>query len=334
MAFEPHFADHLAPVHRALPDALRGDFIVHRSVADRARARGVEPAGAPGDPSRPVLVASYGDLKRARSFGRTAIAFLEHGAGQSYAGDPRDRRASEHGSYAGGSDRGDNGLIMAPGQAAADRWRAAYPSARVEAVGCPKLDALPARVPGPGPVVCVSTHFEATLCPETRSAFPLYRDAFAALAATHRLIGHAHPRGLDGPPRARRWYERHGIEVVDDFEDVCRRADVYACDNSSTLFEFAATGRPVVVLNAPWYRRSVRHGGRFWDWATVGVQCDSPDGLAEAVARAVEDSPAQRAERERVVSLVYAHRGDAAARAAAALADWACMLAPQQRRAA
>jgi len=324
-ASEPHFVDHIAPVMLALPPGQRGDLLVHRSLRERAIARGLEPASVPSDATRPVLVASYGDVKRARAMGRRSIAYLEHGAGQSYAGDPRDQRAAAHGSYAGGGDRGDNGLIMTPGEWPASRWRAAYPGARVEAVGCPKLDALPAREPGPGPVVCVSTHFEATLCDETRSAFPFFREAVESLARAPwmTLIGHSHPRAVDGPPRMRRRIERMGAEYVEDFADVCRRADLYVCDNSSSLFEFAATGRPVVVLNAPWYRRSVSHGGRFWDWATVGVQADRPEDLEGAVRLALEDRPEQRAERERVLSLVYAHRTGAAARAAAALADWA-----------
>ena len=56
-----------------------------------------------------------------------------------------------------------------------------------------------------------------------------------------------------------------------DFDEVMERSTLYICDNSSTLYEFASTGRPVVVLNAPWFRRDIEHGLRFWEHADVGV---------------------------------------------------------------
>jgi len=120
-----------------------------------------------------------------------------------------------------------------------------------------------------------------------------------------------------------RHFRRMGIEIVQDFSEVCRRADLYVCDNSSTLFEFASTGRPVVVLNDPQFRREVNHGGRFWTWATVGYQCDRPEDLIPTVERALLDPPAQQAERERVLDLAYAYRTAGAQRASDALLAWA-----------
>jgi hypothetical protein len=59
---------------------------------------------------------------------------------------------------------------------------------------------------------------------------------------------------------------------VASLREVQRRAAVYVCDNSSSMYEFAATGRPVVVLDLPegrikgiGYRRNINHGLRFWD---------------------------------------------------------------------
>jgi hypothetical protein len=110
-----------------------------------------------------------------------------------------------------------------------------------------------------------------------------------------KVIGHAHPGdAVLGP-----WYRANRIELVPSLEDVIRRADLYVCDNSSSIFEFASTGRPVLVLNAPWYRPGRKLGLRFWDAAGVGIQVDR--GLrarGSAIARALEDPPELRARRE------------------------------------
>ena len=183
-------------------------------------------------------------------------------------------------------------LFLHPNETSAARDRAAYPDARVEVVGCPKLDTLPAREPGPGPVIAVAFHWDGAM-PELRWAWPRFRHAIVRLAARYTVIGHGHPRAMaDLAP----WYRRAGIEVVPDFADVCRRADLLVFDNSSVGFEFAATGRPVVLLDPYHYRRGVHHGLRFWD-AVPGLVCQDRAGVPDTVSltavveRALEDPP-------------------------------------------
>jgi hypothetical protein len=180
------------------------------------------------------------------------------------------------------------------------------------------LDTLPARDPSEPETVAVSFHWNLMHTPEAGSAFHWFRGAVAELAQTFRVIGHRHPMNHDLPG----FYRRNGIELVDDFAEVCRRASVYVCDNSSTLFEFASTGRPVVVMNSPRYRRNVSHGGRFWDWADVGVQVDDPDCLEDMVTLARADLPEAVERREAVLDEVYAYRSGGAARAADAIVRW------------
>jgi hypothetical protein len=311
LAYEPHFLDHLAPVWRRLPD--RGRFLVPPELLERAQIAGLEPTGlrvdlrrppAP-DPRRRALVASYGDVKKGRRLGYGSFAFLEHGAGQSYNGVPAQ---GGHPSYAGGLDRADHELFLVPNDHSAEQWRRRYPRARAAVVGSPRLFDLPARVPDGSTTVAISFHVSFTFCPEVRSSWSWYRDGVAALALTHRVIGHAHPRHADAMARE---YRRLGVEYVADFADVCRRADVYAVDNSSTLFEFASTGRPVIVLNAPWYRRDVEHGLRFWSASTVGVNVDGPAELPAAIERALADEPELRLARSRALATVYQVRADA-----------------------
>ena len=302
LATEGHFASHLGPVWAALAPELRGAFHT---------AEGADRGGADA-----VLVASYGDHKRARAAGYSRIARMEHGAGQSYRGEPR---AADVPNYAGGRDAGDVGLFLVPGPDPAARWRTAYPAARVEIVGSPRLDDLPRRAGEPGRVVAIAFHFNAYVgCPEADSAFRWYRDQLRTLGSRFEVIGHAHPRWA---PRVAAWFRRAGLPFVDDFDEVCRQADLYACDNSSTLFEFASTGRPVVLLNCPAYRRSVAHGLRYWDAAHVGVQA-SPKNIRDVLEEGFGDDPAQRQNREHALSQVYGIRRDAATVAAAALTDW------------
>lgn len=335
LAFEPQFLAHLAPVWRALPSGIRGTLLVNDSLVERARHYGFDPqpvsaqtirAASPppkaiGGDGPMAFVASIGDTKIGRRLGYRRFAFIEHGCGQAYLGD---RSAMRHPSYAGGMDRGDTELFLVPNDYSADLWRRAYPSARVEVVGSPRLDDLPARIPGPGPVVALSFHWSAFVAPEARPAIGHYQSALAGLAKRFTTIGHAHPKG-DWPARMERIYAKAGIPFVADFDDVCRQADVYVCDNSSTLFEFAATGRPVAVLNAPMYRRNVNHGLRFWDAADVGVQVDQPTDLIVGVERALEQRSEDVASREAALDIAYAYRSGAAERAAAALAEWADM---------
>lgn len=331
-ASEAHFLDHLVPVLLAIPARHRGTLHVWSSngatvtrLVERATMLGVSRIDVgPGEEDRPVLVASIGDHNTARRHGRTHVALMEHGAGQSYGGRPQSENAPSH---PGGRGR-DADLFLHPNEHAAGRDRARYPAARIEVVGSPKLDDLPAREEGPAPVIAVSFHWDMTLAPETRCSFRWFRQGLKALARRYpgRVLGHAHPRlahdiallGDEG------WYARNGIEPVADFRDVLRGADVYVCDNSSTIFEFAATGRPVVLLDSPDVVRSkADHGLRFGAAAGVGLHCSEELRLPDVVAEALLDHDRVRADREAALDVVYAYRTGAAKRAADVLVHWA-----------
>lgn len=256
-----------------------------------------------------VLVASYGDLLTATQRGHERIVLMQHGAGQSYS--------DRHPHYPGGDDNEAVSLFLTPGPHPAMRWRERYPDTPVVEVGSPRLDTLPHREAGP-PTVAVTFHWDAYHHPEARSAFSWYRSALPKLRDAFRLIGHGHPRAKHLP----RDYERLDIEWVPTFEEVCRRADVLLADNTSALFEFAATGRPVVVLNAPWYRHSVHHGIRFWDAADVGSQVGHPDDVMAAVRFAMSYPEVESRRRELALAKVYSYRTDAAQRAADAIREY------------
>lgn len=345
VASERQYADHLLPLWFGLAEGHRGRWYL---AGGRDIERHLSIAGIPGnlvdvDKPRPAhrltVVASFNDLAQCR---RRPIAFVNHGIGQTYDGDVRSRR---HPSYSGGGRRDSVVLYLCPSERDAERCRSAQPHVPAVAVGSPRLDpwhtlargrvapsaqirqrsggepqetVTPGHGPG-APVIAVSWHFPLKLIPETMWAWPEYAESVAKLAETHTVIGHGHPRAWG---KLEPWYESVGIEPVADFADVLRRADLYVCDNSSTLYEFASTGRPVVVLNSVLYRREVEHGLRFWSHADVGVQVDSPNDLPVAIETALADPPdvAQR-RTEIVADLLGDCDGNATLRACDALRE-------------
>jgi hypothetical protein len=309
-----HYADHLLPAWIA--SGSRGTFwcgdegiqarvlTAAPEIDARILDRTTQFRGA-------VLIGSGRDHAIARRRGARAVALMEHGAGQSYAGDPRTAR---HGAYAGGDGRDGAGLILAPNVYAERRWAARYPAAAVHVVGATRI-LTPPEDPR-SPLLAISFHWSGAI-PEMRSALQHYRGALREIGEALPVIGHGHPRAA---PLLRRIFEGAGIEFVQDLADVARRATVYAVDNSSTLWEMGLA-RPVVAINAPWYRRRISHGMRFWDLA--GLMADDPGSLVAAAGRLLSggETAEERMERERVCRAVWPVL-DGAARAGRLLREW------------
>jgi hypothetical protein len=339
LAALPHFAEHLAAVWEALPEEARGRILVWDDRAEDALlTRGITPIKVPDDrdhkgrphprlpfgPGDKVLAASSGDLHRIVARGAEG-ALMTHGYGQSYGGRPG--MGARHSSYAGGRGRPAS-LFLHAGGHPAFRDRQMYPKARVEIVGSPRLDTLPKREGTPGKIVAVATHnCFPSVAQETHSAILCdhnswhgIREALADLSKRYEVIGHAHPRWIDRV--SRELWEPLGIETVRTLDEVCRRADVLVHDNSSAIYEFANTNRPVVLLDPPWYDREVGHGLRFWSASQVGLHVRRPGELADVVTSALKDGGSQWRDRNEALDQVYTYRDNAAARAAVVLMDW------------
>jgi hypothetical protein len=333
LAGECHFAAHLYPIWEALPRELRGRLVLVQSgrssnrpgqlkqYADRLNGHcgmsfnthheALNYLRRTSD-GHPVVTASVMDLRMAARSGLPQV-FCEHGAGQTYS--------SRHPSYAGGANRPGVALFLCPNERVAGINRTYYPRIPAVVIGCPKLDRWhrQAKARDGKPVVAISFHWECLVTPETRTAFPHFQSALPLLAkqTDFKLLGHGHPRIIN---RLRPFYREYGIDIAEDFREVLDRADLYCCDNSSTLFEFASTGRPVVLLNAPWYRRDIHHGLRFWDAAGMGRNCDEPGDLLAAIYDALATPDRWREQRNNVTEAVYPiHDGTAAQTAAEAL---------------
>lgn len=269
-----------------------------------------------------MLVASYTDAQR---WTDRSLVMVEHGAGQTYdCSDLEEPERSRLG-YPGGGGLDHVALFICPSQRVAEAWHATYPNAQTAVVGCPALDRYFA--PGfqeerkDGPVtVAVTCHWRYDLIPEGRPALPYYIERIADLGQrlwqSFNLVGHGHPRIQS---ETRRWWETIGCDFEPDPDVILSTADLLICDSSSLAYEAAAVGVPVLSLNAPFYRREVEHGLRFWS-AVPGLQCDEPDDLDRLVHLALTDPPEASALRHQAAQYAYAVLdGHAADRAADAI---------------
>jgi hypothetical protein len=298
LAREPHHALHARAVYDALPEEARGAF-----TADPYELL-----------NEHVAVFSYGDLKTASRLHKKVI-FGEHGVGMYYN--------NPHPSYAGSvADRDGVVLRLSPNERHAEMERETL-SCPVEVIGVPKMDKWANRkfrMQNRQQTIAISFHWNCVVCPETMSSFEHYKEYLHELKLTFgNVIGHGHPRIIK---RATPYYRRAGIRIEEDFEKVMQKADVYVCDNSSTIFEFAFTKKPVVLLNCPAYRKDVVHHGnpRFWEYADIGPQVDSPAELVGAINTAIKEHDLFLPKIDRAVENVFTFTdGKCAARAAAAI---------------
>lgn len=293
-ARERQHADHIIPIWHGLDPKQRGTFFTIKHLEGYLIEHGVDDLtfNRVGT-GNPIIVSSYQDMKA--SHGRDVI-FVEHGAGQTYT--------VPHPSYSGGAERESVRLFLCPNERVAQNNLKSYPKTPALVVGSPRLEWL-SRIEhklNRRPVVGLSFHWDCRMVPESRWAFPHYEKILRKLTEHYKILGHGHPRIFN---LLERRYLDVNIEPVRDFEEVVARADVYVCDNSSTIYEFAALGRPVVVLNAPWYRRNVEQGLRFWEFADIGIQVNEPEELVPSIHMALNDPPKIRKRRKEISMQVY-----------------------------
>ena len=288
-ASERHYFDHLLPVYKE----TGGEFWVHSELTEYAHGKVDYRIGVPDGLT---VVSSYRDLDKVDE-----AVLMEHGNGQTYCD-------TDCGSYANSSEGKEKvRLYLAVNEYSANAFRQANPDIEVKVIGCPKLDEL-VNTP-PGDKIAISFHWDCMVSAESMTSFWEYKDILKDLSREFDIIGHAHPRIIE---MIRPYYEYAGIEVVDNFDEVLRRSKLYICDNSSTIYEYAACGRPVVLLNSKNYRKDIEHGLRFWDCADVGLQVDSPGDLIDTTYKSLDNFEM----REDIINKVYPNLGRATEEAA------------------
>lgn len=313
MATDRHFIDHVRPIYEALPAEMRGAFLAYPEHVRKPWGFPHSDRAGRGDM---VLVCSYGDLRYTRSNRRPTI-FMEHGAGFTFAN-------RDLGSYAGYYDRPNVCLFLCQNEQVVRANAQTHPYTPAAVVGVPKLDPWhthpPKRKRGKPTTVAFAFHWDCIVTNATRSALTWYVKALPDLvtlckARGWELLGHGHPR----------WGQEIeflcmelGIEFVKELDDVFARADVMIADATSAMYEFASLDRPVLSLNAPWYRSEPDGGIRFWQHIP-GVQCDEPADLCDQLEETVSDPQWAKDARHAAVDFVYPVRGNATETAVTAI---------------
>lgn len=342
----PHYVDHLAPIYLAMEEDMRGEFYVPEWLVGHAAQRGVTAHGLRTPANRrnsvhlprsnsPIVTCGYRDLQSAYRSGKRPLIFMQHGVGMMFPNNP---------AYAGGVGyQRYVSLFLHPNEMVERQVQAVFPNKAGEVVGVPKMDSTQSPLPVPPvsksrnrgkakPVVCISFHWDgAAIAPEAGNAFGHYKGILPSLAERDDfiLIGHGHPRFMEV---LEPFYRRHGIEVVHDFNEVMQRANVYINDCSSTLFEFCTTGKPVIVLNAPQFRKHAHYGIRFWDYADVGPQVERAEELPGVIEQVLGGKDAFKAARQKAVKALYPFLGQSAERAAEVIENFVESKGPTLRR--
>ena len=286
---QPQFWRHLRPIFEELPAELQGEVLTGPD--------GHHPRVRRFPPDDVFMVGGFGSVA---ACGDRRVIYVEHGAGQSYLGAHSRHRES----YPGGQHPPNVVGYICPNDRVAESWgRPAI------AVGCPALDEIEAKAMGADAVV-FTFHWDAPLvCQEARSARPHY------LAHLHQMVawvretsrGRAYPLGHWHPRD--RWAEGiwRNLRVLTepDPDRALEQAALVIADNTSLLYEAAALGIPTVVLNAPWYRRDVEHGLRFWSHVPGLMVDDAYELIRRPVDDWIEDDEG-RALGERAARYAYA----------------------------
>lgn len=250
-----HFMAHLAPIWDELPHGLKG-----WKCLDVSR----QPMPPQSEPDDIVMIAGADD-----AFIDRRLVYVEHGAGQRYV-NFESEKARKH--YGIPSERVIAHIV--PRQQMVDE--SPVPAF---AAGAPICDGHPLF--GEPDTVAISFHWNAhRVCPEATNALAHYINDLGRLVVQWRrqglhVYGHHHPRF---PAMAHHW-EALRVPVI-SADEIRQRVNVLIADNTSLAYEMAYLGRNVVSLNAPWFRRDVEHGLRFWSHVP-GVAVDSPAELAD-----------------------------------------------------
>lgn len=253
----PQYRRHVEAVWKHLSPDVQGEMRTEQGASTR---------GWPTEDL--VLIGGFYDMDRCP---QNRMIYVEHGAGQSYDGDAKTKA---HPAYHGSQHPDEVIGYICPNKRVADSWgKPAF------VAGCPAIDGHDPEAAHHWKyqlTAAITFHWNAMrMASEAWSAKQHYIDGLHNMVAHLRsegfdVIGTWHPRD----PFGRQAWINIGVEHTPDPDEVLDRADLLVADNTSLQYEAAKLGIPNIVLNAPWYRKDVHHGLRFWD-LVPGRQVDS-----------------------------------------------------------
>lgn len=216
------------------------------------------------------------------------IVLLEHGAGQIY------RHARRIVDAGGGGILRNVVLYIGPNEATCDVMAQYLPNARM-IVASPIVEWMQTRTRRPE-LVGFATHWPSPLATTVLEAGTTWPDSAGILKALPGpKVAHCHPRGAY---RMERDLRRRNIDVpfVDNWDALWPDLRLLVVDNSSILWEAAAVGIDVAVIDGKYWE--MRHGLRFGREAAplFRVNVANAPGILEVDLAAPAGSPYQHVE--------------------------------------
>lgn len=312
LARQSYYIDHLAPIWNALPDEMRGTFYVLDTKWESLKKLDYSHkiqlyVDDQFCGHNPILTAAYGDAIRAVDFdNRRPVILMEHGIGLTFG----------KATYADGIGQRDRlSAFLMPNRVTAGKIAPELQHIPHPIIGVPKLDGwkdrfIPSQQITHMPTVAIAFHHgdKQSRPGVVGSAWEHYAEILPLLAERYQMIGHGHP--LSKSPLAS-LYKQAGIPIVEDFEEVMNKADIYINDASSTAYEFLLTGKPVILLNAPWFDRKTNYGIRFWEYANVGLSVDDPGVLIQMIDKTIANPAGLLQYRQKAVRDLFPNLGNA-----------------------
>jgi hypothetical protein len=314
LARQSYFIHHLAPIWNTINPADRGTFYILDHCEEEARKKLKDPLleiyTDDGDcGSNPIVTAAYGDAVRAYDWdhGRPVI-LCEHGVGLTFG----------KAAYADGlGQRVNFSLFPVQSEYVLSKVHPDLKHKPHPVVGVPKMDIFAGEFQKPHPMPRLPTiglafhHGDKFSRPGVvGSAWEHYAEKLPELAKRYKVLMHAHPTAAGGLHDVYKNMQALGAEFVPEFETMMRRADILINDTGSASYEFIVTGKPVILLNAPWFDRKEKYGLRFWDYADIGPQIDDPYFLIKVIDETIEHPDATRPYRSKAVSDLFPYLGE------------------------